>query len=180
MSEQKRTVPHGYCHCGCGERTKIAERTARDRGHVAGQPLRYIKGHNTRLAPAEYVAQDRGFATPCWIWQRRVNEKGYGHGNNGLAHRAYYEALHGKLPVGLVLDHLCRVRACVNPDHLEPVTNAENIQRGTSSPLAPDDVRAIRRLHVLGDNTAQLARAYGVSKDTILRVSSRQRWGNVR
>lgn len=56
---------------------------------------------------------------------------GYGHAANGdgppvLAHRAFYEAMHGKIPDGLVLDHLCRVRQCVNPDHLHPCTSKEN------------------------------------------------------
>ena len=46
------------------------------------------------------------------------------------AHRACYELKRGKVPDGLVLDHLCRVRRCLNPDHLEPVTRSENVRRG--------------------------------------------------
>lgn len=70
----------------------------------------------------------------CWIWTGTLDRDGYGQFNlNGRkvrAHRGAFEALVGLVPPGLVLDHLCRVRACVNPDHLEPVTNAENIRRG--------------------------------------------------
>ena len=46
------------------------------------------------------------------------------------AHRIVYELIKGKIPEGLFIDHLCRVRNCVNPDHLEPVTHEENIRRG--------------------------------------------------
>jgi len=47
-----------------------------------------------------------------------------------MCHRLTYEALVGPIPPGLVIDHLCRVPECVNPDHLEPVTHAENLARG--------------------------------------------------
>lgn len=73
-------------------------------------------------------------AGACWLWDGEMKGNGYGRvsvkGKNRLAHRAVYEHLRGPIPDGLVLDHLCRNRACVNPDHLEPVTNAINIMRG--------------------------------------------------
>ena len=53
-----------------------------------------------------------------------------GRGVTMLAHRWSYEHFVGPIPDGLVIDHLCRVRHCVNPDHLEPVTNEENLRRG--------------------------------------------------
>lgn len=72
----------------------------------------------------------------CWEWTASKTENGYGHfrldGRLVLAHRLAYEWLVGPIPVGLTLDHLCRVRHCVRPDHLEPVTNRENILRGES------------------------------------------------
>ena len=72
----------------------------------------------------------------CWEWIAHRNESGYGtfHVTRSAspvrAHRFAYESLVGPIPAGLVLDHLCSVRHCVNPDHLEPVTLAENTRRG--------------------------------------------------
>ena len=53
-----------------------------------------------------------------------------GHSARVYAHRASYELAKGPIPDGMHLDHLCRVTCCINPDHLEPVTNRENARRG--------------------------------------------------
>jgi hypothetical protein len=71
----------------------------------------------------------------CWLWQGHVDKRsGYGKfrmlGRTELAHRAAYLMLKGEIPQGRYLDHLCRVRHCVNPDHLEPVTPQTNTDRG--------------------------------------------------
>lgn len=71
----------------------------------------------------------------CWIWTARVAPNGYGHfavshARPTAAHRVAYELTVGPIPAGLVLDHLCRNTRCVRPDHLEPVTQAENMRRG--------------------------------------------------
>lgn len=75
--------------------------------------------------------------TDCRIWTGRIDRHGYGQikigGRNGrphAAHRVSYETEIGPIPEGLVIDHLCRVRNCVNPSHLEPVSNEENVRRG--------------------------------------------------
>lgn len=71
----------------------------------------------------------------CWLWGGSIHTNDYGimyyEKKRYRAHRFVYEALVGAIPEGLVLDHLCRVTRCVNPEHLEPVTNKENILRGT-------------------------------------------------
>lgn len=75
-------------------------------------------------------------ATGCWNWLGYCNQNGYGRISINrkltVVHRVSYEAHRGPVPEGLCLDHLCRNRACINPDHLEPVTGIENTRRGNS------------------------------------------------
>lgn len=70
----------------------------------------------------------------CWLWFGAGNGWGYGSLGRGgkayAAHRLMYEALVGPIPPGLQIDHLCRVRSCVNPTHMEPVTQRVNLLRG--------------------------------------------------
>jgi hypothetical protein len=79
----------------------------------------------------------------CWLWAgymtRRANgEDGYGYiysykdgkQTNHFAHRVVYESTNGRIESGMVLDHLCRVTRCVNPDHLEVVSQKQNVARG--------------------------------------------------
>lgn len=71
----------------------------------------------------------------CWLWSGYLaGSGGYGGieilGRQKLAHRVVYELLVGPIPDGLTIDHKCRVRCCVNPNHLEPVTSKENVLRG--------------------------------------------------
>jgi hypothetical protein len=81
------------------------------------------------------VVEDRGYSSPCWVWQLGLTEKGYaracvpGFGKNTRVHRAAYELHVGPIHEGLTIDHLCCVKACCNPAHLEPVTNEENARR---------------------------------------------------
>lgn len=72
----------------------------------------------------------------CWAWTAQTSPDGYGRfqvaSASKLAHRVAFEQVNGGIPAGLQLDHLCRNRACCNPNHLEPVTQRENISRGNS------------------------------------------------
>ena len=82
----------------------------------------------------------------CWNWIGAIGSAGYG--NFGIdnrtyrAHRVSYEWLHGPIPAGLVIDHLCRNKRCVNPDHLEPVTDRVNTIRGDGPRITSELGRA--------------------------------------
>lgn len=84
----------------------------------------------------DYIERDPA-TTDCWMWTGPHNDRyGYisvsenGHRRQRMAHLFVYEQLVGPVPAGLELDHLCRVKLCVNPAHLEPVTHMENVRRG--------------------------------------------------
>jgi hypothetical protein len=82
----------------------------------------------------------------CWLWTGKLTHLGYArvawNGRLQMAHRVAYEMLVGSIPKGMTLDHLCRRRHCIKPDHLEPVSLAENLRRG-ESPFA----RNARKTH---------------------------------
>lgn len=140
MQRRKFTIsepnPSGYCQCGCGQLAPIAARTQTRTGVIKGKPVRFIPNHHRRKSPLEYVIEDRGYKTPCWIWQRGKDQNGYGrirtYGRQMLAHRVIYERHKGLIPNGLELDHLCHIPSCVNSDHVEPVTHQVNVARGRS------------------------------------------------
>lgn len=125
-----------------------------------------------------YVIEDRGYITPCWIWQGPKDHGGYGSaGSDGPAHRFFYERAKGKVPDGLEMDHLCRQHDCVNPDHLEPVTTAVNVQRGLSAKLTMDAARMIRVLYAAKTHTQyELADMYGVHQRQIHNIVTGKTW----
>lgn len=136
-----------------------------------------------RNAP-DYVVDDRGHHTPCWIWQGVTNQQGYGirripgwrppgAQEKEAAHRYAYRLYRGKIPEGLVIDHLCRVRSCVNPWHLEPVTPATNTRRGRAAKLTSRDVDAIRASN---EPLRVLAERHGVSMAQVSRVRNGRQW----
>ena len=78
----------------------------------------------------------------CWLWSGTISREGYGRftlpngtaqGRTTVTHRVSYEEFVGPIKPGLVVDHKCRVRCCVNPDHLQQVTQRENILSGTGA-----------------------------------------------
>lgn len=105
----------------------------RNRRH--GDPLfvRFVMGDDVKRFHG-YVE----VTETCWLWRGQVSRAGYGQFRVArpdrmlLAHRWSYAHHVGPIPEGLELDHLCRVRQCVNPAHLEPVTPRENQRRSRS------------------------------------------------
>lgn len=96
----------------------------------------------------------------CWQWRGSVTGYGYGqygHGLPGLTmrvHKLAWEAQNGPVPVGLVLDHLCRNRLCVRPDHLQAVPNRVNVLRGEGLSAVNARKRHCRRGHPFSDRDA--------------------------
>lgn len=89
--------------------------------------------YDLRLAERFFAKVDKRGRDECWLWRAALSN-GYGafwlHGHQEPAHRVAYKMLIGPIPEGLTIDHLCRNRPCVNPAHMEPVTNGENVLRG--------------------------------------------------
>jgi hypothetical protein len=101
-------------------------------------PLQRAGGLTPDLLPAGLAALVLVDDSGCWLWAGRRNAKGYG------PHRRAYEHIVGEVPGGLQLDHVCRVRWCINPEHLEPVTAQENVLR---SPVVTPAEACRRGLH---------------------------------
>ena len=120
--------------CGCLFRVKL--------WRLKQTPAEYCSPGCVARRPRQNRDSERFWAKVektdgCWLWTGAICEDGYGRfhvdGHNGravLAHRWTYQETHGEIAQGKQIDHLCRRRRCVRPDHLEVVTQAENIARG--------------------------------------------------
>lgn len=173
-------IPKGFCQCGCGEKTAIADETARNQFRFKGQPVRRISGHGKKRHWDKYEISPTG----CWVWTGILDKGGYAAGvqiggrgsKRKRVMRYFYETLIGQIPKGLVLDHLCRTRACVNPLHLEPVTIKENSHRGAGSKLNRQSAFEIRCLAMSGAMGSWIAAQYGVSQQTVCDIKMGRKW----
>ena len=136
----------------------------------------------------------------CWLWigyVEPVNPQGRGGygwcriAGSTRAHRAAWTLFRGEIPTGIEVAHLCDVRNCVRPDHLQLMTHAENMgdmarkgrasrePRRGSSKLTPADVKAIRDRLDAGEIQACIADDYGVTQACISQVKHRRHWASV-
>ncbi len=124
---------------------------------------------------------DMGYSTPCHVWNGARDSSGYGQsrwkGRTIGAHiRAWIEAGRGVIE-GLQFDHLCRVRACVNVEHLEQITQTENVRRGAHTKLTWPLVTEIRERYAAGGiSQPALAREYGVTQGNISSILLGHTW----
>lgn len=178
------------CWCGCGQIVPNRPLAQAQRIKTGSSTRRYLHGHSGRGSnrplmglPARFWGMVRvNPESGCWQWTGSKGKKGYGHGYgifnlNRLPqkpHRLTYEALLGPIPPNFELDHLCRNRGCCNPEHLEPVTHAENMARSiramqthckrghefteANTYRAKNGTRSCRRCHADREYARQVAR----------------------
>lgn len=127
----------------------------------------------------------------CWLWTGRLDSGGYGRVSQGngqwrKAHRVSYELFTGSIPEGLVVRHLCNVRACVNPEHLAVGTHKDNVADmdragrradicGEKNPMAKfteADIAEIRQWREFGFTQQSIADAFGATQGYISSVCS--------
>lgn len=143
--------------------------------------LERIHGHWPVLESGpHYDIEDRGYKTSCWVWNRATNVWGYSkikrYRRTMAAHRLFYEAYIGLIPSELDIDHLCRVRLCVNPEHLEAVTMVENIHRGLVTKLSPEVASEIRQLVSAGESQHAVGARFGICQAHVSRIMQGRVW----
>jgi hypothetical protein len=128
-----------------------------------------------------FVIQWRGYESACWIWQKGISGVGYGMyrpNRNSFpmgAHVWTWQMVNGKVPKGLELDHLCRNRCCVRPDHLEAVPHRVNSRRGAKTKLDDATVEKIRVAVLLGVSQEVIAHWYDCHPAHVSRICNRKR-----
>lgn len=130
--------------------------------------------------PARVVVEDRGYATPCWIWTGAITSAGYGHVRRGhttvLTHVLGYEEAHGPVPPGKEVDHKCEVTACRRGSHLQALTHAENVRRGRAAKITAAIAREIRTAVGGGAKQKDLAARFGIAPCTVSNICAGRVW----
>lgn len=123
------------------------QRVARKRSRCYNYVMRVTYVDDTPIPLPRRLARRIDFSGDCWLWTSYVEATGYArvyiNGGREFAHRFMWESVVGPIPDGMQIDHLCRVRHCVNPGHLRVVTPRVNT---LASPVAPAAINA-RKTH---------------------------------
>lgn len=142
--------------------------------------------HDCRIEPTP--------ETGCWLWTGVINGSGYGRVGVGgvllMAHRVFWERANGSIPDGMLLDHLCRVRSCCNPDHLRLVTPKVNVTENSESvvasqarqthckrghPLSGDNLRIVKNRSSRSRVCRTCRRTFEATPEYRVRANSRRR-----
>lgn len=171
-----------FCGCGCGRLTNIATKDWPEHGHVKGEPLAFVIGHNMRTAPYPESPYTVDPNTGCWEWRLGLDRDGYGRlwkdGRTHRAHRVYFEDRFGPLPEGHVPDHCCPQgpnRSCVNPDHMRPMTMEDNSRFKSTTKLSYEIAAEIRAL-AMTMTQREIGERFGISQSHVYRIIKGIRW----
>lgn len=158
------SVARTYCSRSCATRARSGSRTR-------------LAPKDRLLAKLEYPDGVMG----CWLWTGATNPRGYGHMGGSdrqtvYVHRVAYEVWVGQIPDGLQLDHLCRVKICVNPLHLELVTGRENMLRGV--PFRPANIPKTHcpQGHPYNSDNTYVGKGGRQRQCRICRLGAKRRW----
>jgi hypothetical protein len=198
-------IPYGYCHCGCGEKTKISPWNVKRYGFIAGQPRQFLRGHHNSTFPVFNDFSKRFWSKvdikgidECWPFKNNKSNK-YGRiyypkiKKYESAHRIAWELTNGPIPEGFDILHKCDFPPCNNPNHLFPGTQKDNMndmyskgrgnaKRGSlnyGAKVTEMDVVKIRQLREQGLMLKEIADIYDLAITTTCNIIHKQTWKHV-
>ena len=182
---------YGLCECGCGGKTNVSKKTNKRRGYIKGEPIRYIRGHNQRMAYEPVLPRFLNMVEvipfhECWEWVGKKHPSGYGRmkieARERSSHRVSFELFNGRISEGMHICHHCDNPGCVNPKHLFEGTRDDNMEdmrvKGRSgTKLNKADALNIYQRRGGIDPARVIAEEYGVAVGSVHKIWAGERWG---